>query len=256
MQVSLTPIALFLALLAAHVAGDFLLQSAGDANRKHRFLVLLRHAAIAAALSYLLAGIWKAWEIPLLVLISHAVIDRIKVAVGNRSARGFLLDQLAHLAAVAGIVVLVTALRSPQAGYWLALLGKNYLRLLVFFSGAVLTIRAGGFLIGLAVQPLLSQVEAVEKRNAEPRVGITGGLKGGGQIIGQLERALIFLFILMGQPAAVGFLITAKSIFRFGEVKDPHQRMLAEYIIAGTLMSFGYGIFLSYLTRLALDALA
>lgn len=253
MQLPLPTISLFLALLTAHVVGDFVLQTAGDANRKHRIPVLVRHAAIVAALSYLLAGNWRMWEIPLLVLVSHAVIDRIKAAVGGRSARGFLLDQLAHVAAIAGIVLLVTALRAPQAGYGVALLGKTYLRVLVFFSGAVLTIRAGGFLIGLAVQPLLSQVENLESREGAT---LTGGLKGGGQLIGQLERALVFLFILMNQPAAVGFLITAKSIFRFGEIKDSHQRMLAEYIIVGTLMSFGYGIFLSYLTRLALDALA
>ena len=69
----------------------------------------------------------------------------------------------------------------------------------------------------------------------------------------QLERALVFLFIMMDQPAAVGFLITAKSIFRFGDIREHRQMMLAEYIIIGTLMSFAYGIFLSYLTKILIE---
>jgi len=255
MQLPLSTISLFLALLTAHVTGDFLLQTAGDAGGKHRISILLRHAAVVAALSYLLAGSWRLWEIPLLVLVSHAAIDRIKIASGSRSARAFLIDQLAHVAAVAGIVLIVTTLRSTQTGYWFALFGNDYLRGLVWISGAVLTIRAGGFLIGLAVQPLLSQVQSAQDREEEANDILSGGLKGGGQLIGQLERALVFLFILMDQAAAVGFLITAKSIFRFGEIRDPQQRMLAEYIIIGTMMSFGYAIFMSYLTRLALNAL-
>jgi hypothetical protein len=57
----------------------------------------------------------------------------------------------------------------------------------------------------------------------------------------------------MDPPAAVGFLITAKSIFRFGDIREHRQMMLAEYIIIGTLMSFAYGIFLSYLTKILID---
>ncbi|MFZ1201762.1 MAG: hypothetical protein WAO07_16455, partial [Desulfobacterales bacterium] len=67
--------------------------------------------------------------------------------------------------------------------------------------------------------------------------------------------ALVFLFIMMNQPTAVGFLITAKSIFRFGDIREHRQMMLAEYIIIGTLMSFGYGIFISYLTKILLEML-
>jgi hypothetical protein len=44
-------------------------------------------------------------------------------------------------------------------------------------------------------------------------------------------------------------LITAKSILRFGEIKDRRNRLEAEYIIIGTSMSFGYGMFIAYLTQ-------
>ncbi len=68
-------------------------------------------------------------------------------------------------------------------------------------------------------------------------------------MIGQLERALIFLFVFVNQSAGIGFLIAAKSVFRFGEIKDHKHRMEAEYIIIGTLMSFGYGILVAYATK-------
>lgn len=59
------------------------------------------------------------------------------------------------------------------------------------------------------------------------------------------------LLILMNQPAGVGFLITAKSILRFGDVKDSRSRKATEYIIIGTFMSFGWGLLVSALTQLA-----
>lgn len=69
-------------------------------------------------------------------------------------------------------------------------------------------------------------------------------------MIGQLERALIFVFVLVQQFSAIGFLIAAKSIFRFGELRDRSNRMEAEYIIIGTLISFLWAIVAALLTRL------
>ena len=74
-------------------------------------------------------------------------------------------------------------------------------------------------------------------------------------MIGQLERALILLFVLVGEPAAIGFLIAAKSVLRFGEVKEPRNRMEAEYIIIGTLASFLFGLLVAYPTRYLLSLL-
>ena len=67
-------------------------------------------------------------------------------------------------------------------------------------------------------------------------------------MIGQWERALIFLFVCSGQFGSIGFLVAAKSIFRFGELKDRDNRMEAEYITIGTLMSFGWALVSAYLT--------
>ncbi len=52
--------------------------------------------------------------------------------------------------------------------------------------------------------------------------------------------------MLVNQPAGVGFLIAAKSVFRFGELSDSSRRMEAEYIIIGTLYSFLFGLVSAY----------
>ncbi|MDX1471964.1 MAG: DUF3307 domain-containing protein, partial [Flavobacteriaceae bacterium] len=70
-----------------------------------------------------------------------------------------------------------------------------------------------------------------------------------GKYIGILERLFVFTFILLGHWEAVGFLLTAKSVFRFGDLKDSRHRKLTEYVLIGTLLSFG----IATLTALAVS---
>lgn len=74
------------------------------------------------------------------------------------------------------------------------------------------------------------------------------GLIGGGAWIGRLERALIFLFILIGYPAGIGFLVTAKSILRFEETK---RQQMGEDVLTGTFWSFALAIALASATKWA-----
>jgi Flp pilus assembly pilin Flp len=63
-------------------------------------------------------------------------------------------------------------------------------------------------------------------------------LSNAGKYIGMLERFFVFLFIIIGQWQAIGFLLAAKSVFRFGDLKDSKDRKLTEYMLIGTLISF------------------
>jgi hypothetical protein len=55
-----------------------------------------------------------------------------------------------------------------------------------------------------------------------------------GRVIGLLERIFIYILILAGQFTAVGFILTAKGIIRYPELKD---KTFAEYVLIGTLLS-------------------
>lgn len=55
-----------------------------------------------------------------------------------------------------------------------------------------------------------------------------------GRIIGLLERLFVVIFVLMGQYAAIGFILAAKGVARFQDFKS---RTFAEYVLIGTLLS-------------------
>ena len=97
----------------------------------------------------------------------------------------------------------------------------------------------------------------MRKRKADLEEAIQGdafskpsrGFADGGAAIGRLERLLIYLFVLCDALGAVGFLIAAKSIFRFGELSDHNNRLEAEYITIGTLLSFAVGFAVAMMFR-------
>jgi len=117
---------------------------------------------------------------------------------------------------------------------------------LIIAAGVILLTYPGGALIDLFLKPFQKQLNKKFRPNSLKPVT---GLKDGGRIIGYLERLLIFIFIVNGQFAGVGFLVAAKSIFRFGELKDSENRKQAEYIIIGTFASFLLAIVVSLTTQ-------
>ena len=99
---------------------------------------------------------------------------------------------------------------------------------------------AGGFVIGQFMAPWAAVITL-------------DGLPNGGRAIGQLERGLIFLMILGGLPEGIGFLIAAKSVLRFGTVRE--EARLSEYVIIGTLASFGWALVSAWATLALISAL-
>ncbi len=97
---------------------------------------------------------------------------------------------------------------------------------------------------GALIRASLSRILSKEQADA------TTGLEKAGRYIGYLERILIITFILADQWVAIGFLFTAKSIFRFEESKTGK----AEYFLLGTLFSFTGGILLGILGNFVLTA--
>jgi hypothetical protein len=233
-------------LLGAHILGDFPLQSDREAADKARMGPLARHAGVHAVLAYLLLGIWSAIWIPVAVFAAHALIDGVKARVGGESVRTLLADQAAHVVVILALGGIVDAMVPGMSSFWVSWLGAPYLQGLVLAAGFVLSVQAVGVLVGKMVKPFLAQVSSAGHSEAV-------GLEGAGRKIGQFERSLVFLFLLMGHPGGIGFLVAAKSIFRIAELKDPGERMQAEYIILGTLMSFTFGMAAAYGTMKCLS---
>lgn len=243
----------FLVLLTAHLLADFALQPDWMIRAKTTARGFFGHLLVVAMAVVVLSG--RGWSAALVVtVVSHAMIDGGKLlATGKRwgSEDGrFLVDQAAHLA-VAGVL----AMWWPDlvaGGWWQRWLpeaiGTWYPALLSLVSGMTLVVFVGGVVIRFLTRPLLSQIGG----EGDGRDGI-GGLVEGGKYIGWLERFLVAMLVGAGQPAGVGFIVAAKSVFRFGDLKDDHQRKVTEYVMIGTFLSFGWGFFWAVLTRAAVQ---
>lgn len=70
-------------------------------------------------------------------------------------------------------------------------------------------------------------------------------MKNAGALIGNLERILTLVFVLIGQYEAVGFIIAAKSLLRFKDTDTAKT----EYVLAGTLLSFGIATLLVLMVK-------
>lgn len=262
---------LFVALLAAHILSDFVLQTDSDVHKKNRLLpgTLFKHAFFVAALSYLFGGIWALWQLPILIAASHLLVDILKIKVepglhklfthteGRDDRRPtwrlgvFLVDQALH---VLIIIILVKQtyflLKSFPPPCWLARFGETAPKVLILAAGIVLATNVGNILIGILVEPFLTALRGSPDQSLHESRGLTGG----GKTIGKLERMLVLLFVLTAIPQGIGFLVAAKSIFRFGELKEARNRMEAEYIIIGTLYSFIWGIFIAEIVKRLLQS--
>jgi len=164
-----------------------------------------------------------------------------------RSIIIIIIDQVLHLATTIIIAILCSkVVWSLMELTWFALIGRQYIHACIVVAGLAVAVSVGALIIGALTVPLLAEMKPEDKEAKglpEPR-----GFVKGGRIVGQLERALVFLLVATGNLSAVGFLVAAKSVFRFGEITDVGQRKEAEYILIGTLMSFTWAVAVALLT--------
>lgn len=219
----------FTALLFAHALADFLFQTNWINANKHRPHVMLLHGAIVLVTAQAAIGRVDAPEL-LALAAAHLVIDGLKTWGKFTSLTGFLIDQAAHIATIAAVAAYAPGLWA--SGLWAAF--PALLPLMALGAGLIVTLIAGQYAVALLMQRHTPRI-----RNA--------GLRLGGQQIGLLERGLIFLFLLTHHPIGVGFLVGAKSILRFGTAT--RDQRTAEYVIIGTLASFGWAIAVTMATQ-------
>ena len=222
-------------LLLAHALADFVLQPRRMAMGKRDPLQLLLHGAIVLITAQLALGQFTAP--PLLALAAaHVVIDALKARLLAPSLTAYLGDQALHLATIAATATLFPGLAAT--GLWAA--HPWWPPVAALAAGAIIATLAGGYAVGF----LMARFTDAD---------LPPGLADGGRVIGLLERGLIFTLVLVGQPAGIGFLIAAKSILRF-ESTSRDQRA-GEYVIIGTLASFGWALIAAYATLALLGAL-
>ncbi|WP_443947190.1 DUF3307 domain-containing protein [Pedobacter sp. AW1-32] len=218
-------------LILAHFIGDFFLQPnswvADKEQKKVKSSKLYLHVAVHIALIFIVFFSFNSWKIAFSIGFIHFCIDVLKsFAQRAKTARlWFFIDQALHVISI----VLIWHL------FYGSTLNIAYLNEL-----NVWIIGLAGLFLTMPVAILMRVV--IAKWLPPNQQNNPQSLQNAGKYIGILERLLIFLFVLTHHFDAVGFLLAAKSIFRFGDLKEAHDIKLTEYVLIGTLLSFGLAI--------------
>jgi hypothetical protein len=236
---------LALAVLLAHLLGDFPLQTSNIVQGKDRgsraylvhggihFLVLT--LCIAVFVGFELLGSLRFWIVVGVYIVVHIGIDRAKQGLVSTkkladSASVFVLDQVLHIYTIVLLAWFLTrpgwsSVRSEFS--WSPATGERVLEAAIVY---VTVLFAGGYLIRYLTRNLTAGIEKPGETQEQ--------VKNAGMYIGWLERFLVVTAILVQSPSMVGLILTGKSIARFPELKE----RFAEYFLIGTLLSIGLAV--------------
>jgi hypothetical protein len=217
-------------IILCHILGDFVLQT----NKMTHDISINRWKAKSLYLHFgihlLLLLLFFVWDYNLLpvilwVTLSHIIIDIFTKIIFKNKLSALLLftiDQILHISCITAITFILY-------NYYPTVSENAQNNLLVFLILIIVTTYVTSVTINKIMQNLQYQTEQT-------------GLNNAGKYIGILERLFIVFFVINQIWEGVGFLLAAKSIFRFGDLKENKEVKLTEYILIGTLLSFGFAI--------------
>lgn len=235
---------LLILLVTAHILADYAFQGSRmvDEKREMKLWGFVRHMACYLILAFVLSMNWVSWALALAIAVQtvcHGCIDALKIQFASKKPglkfESDLLDMSLHLLI---IWVTVIVFRPPYTGNPLPNAFRDAFPFLseytfyVYLAAVAFLLRGGTTLVRAI---LLKARKAVKEKKADNI----------GRLIGNIERVLIFILVLSGDMAAIGFIIAAKSIARFEEMK---KKQFAEYYVIGTLTSVIIAILTGQLT--------
>lgn len=232
-------VTILLRIIFAHLLSDFVLQKDHLCESKQKkglskFWFQLLHSFIHAAISYLFVAQWDNWIIPTVIFITHFVMDFIKSTYMKEQMKTLVIDQTFHV-----VVIFVL---------WLFLYNKGELKiewLTYYLNNPQFWLVITAYLLILKPASIFLNLFI---KQWTPKDGTSQSLPNAGKSIGYLERTLILTFILTGNIEGIGFLLAAKSIFRFGELNKAKEIKTTEYVLIGTFASFTVAILIGFIT--------
>lgn len=227
--------ALLIKLLLAHLIGDFILQPEGWVKEKEvkklRSHKLYIHALLHGVLVYFAAWNNNPLCLAIIVAVLHLMIDACKLVFqkDNNKRAWFFIDQSLHILVLAGLAYCV---QGPIVSIESLFSEKHLIYLLAIIALTTPT--------SFIIKNVISKWEPSQNNDS---------LENAGMYIGIIERLLVLSFVVTGHWEPMGYLIAAKSIFRFGDLKESKDRKLTEYILIGTLLSFGMALAVAMMVR-------
>lgn len=226
-------IEMFLCLVLAHLVADFVLQtnkiSKDKTAKKWRSVYHYVHAAVVFGLSWLVTWEIDFWWCALVIALTHYGIDMWK-SYREENVICFTLDQMLHLGVLGGV-----------AYTWAGCQGWN----LPF--GVELWHIAAAVAVLICWKPANVFIKLMLKHYSVNMPLDNAGGFNAGALIGTIERCLILVFVCLQRYDALGLLIAAKSIIRFGD----RETAKTEYVLAGTLLSIFIAVLAGMLVKWA-----
>jgi hypothetical protein len=224
-------------LIVGHVACDFYFQpdswvkKKNERHHKSRELLLhsVLHGIVAASIFYVLSSnstVSNAMYVAIAVSVTHYVTDLIKSYSQKWPLACFISDQLVHIGVL--IAVWLVATGQVESLTEQLTIGNLSHKHALYILAYVAIFKPASILISMILKPWTGDLKPEED---------TDTLKSAGQQIGYFERFLMLTFILLSQYSVIGFLLAAKSVFRFGDLTAAKDKKLTEYVMLGTLAS-------------------
>ena len=232
---------IFIPLILAHLLGDFILQPnswvADKEKKKGGSIFLYIHVLLHTILAFVFLWDHNLWWIALIIGVTHFLIDwtKLNFQTAKTKRTWFFIDQIAHLF----VIGLITIFYFPFFK-WEDFFNLRNLELITAF--VFLTVPSS-----ILIKTVISIWTPVTIEESKLQ---TDSLVNAGKYIGILERLLVFVFILVDHWEGVGFMIAAKSVFRFSDLAEAKQRKLTEYVLIGTLLSFGIAVLTGILVKI------
>ncbi len=232
---------IFVKLLLAHLIGDFILQPnswvSDKEHRVYRSPYLYLHTLLHGVLAFVIIGKTDFFGYAFALALSHGFIDFLKLKFQKKKTKRnwFIVDQLLHLV----VLVVISLLYNGQ------IIDFSFMdnQFWIMLTALVLLTKPTSIIIKNIIS-----IWTPESKNDKS----DDSLQNAGNYIGILERLFVFYFVITGHYEAIGFLLAAKSIFRFGDLKEAKDRKLTEYVLIGTLLSFGTAFLVGLLTNYCL----
>jgi len=233
---------LFLAIYLAHLLTDFFFQTSRIVSQKHRgeWRGYVLHGVTHYVAVLGIVAIVDPHRVPTvrfqLVAVSlsilHLLVDWAKLSLTKSRlirnvALGFVLDQTTHLATVIVAVLFLVQPSLQTIMSWLTQIRLVQEKILLVLVVYVSVIFGGGYFVRELIRPLWKEEPGHETKERDEVINA-------GLYIGWLERFLVLTALFLQSPATVGFILAAKSIARYPELKSVR---FAEYFLIGTLLS-------------------
>lgn len=236
---------LFIQLFLAHLLGDFFFHQqkwiASAALHRWRSPYLYIHGCMHFLLTLMISWNFGLLKTACIISVLHLLTEGIKLQFQRPATQRtwFFITQSIHIS-----VLLIAWLQFEKITWnYIELINSKFL---LIVTAMLFVLKPASLLTKNAIAKWTPAISGQPSAVAQ-------SLKEAGEWIGFLERLMILTFILLGKWEGVGFLLAAKSIFRFGDLKEPKETQLTEYVLIGTFLSFSIAILTGILTHYLLN---